>query len=141
LIKPAGSPKDAVGGHRHDEAVAWQRLQQQAVVMLAAGGSHHADDLGAAGGEADPRGVGSAGERGGGGRGGVGRALHAHDPAGVAQALGVAEAAHAQPTRVVQAAVAPGDRLVGDPENVGDRAERRPAVELKRVQELGVEQI
>jgi hypothetical protein len=102
----------AVGAHRDHEAVARQRLQEQPAVVLAAWRAHRADDLGAAGGEADPGCVGPARECVGGSGCGIGCALDSYDPAVLAQAIDGAEAANAQQAGLVQTVVAARDRLI-----------------------------
>lgn len=126
-----------VGGD--DAGCAREPLQDQFVAVLLAAGFQGAHHLGAAGQEPDVGGVGAVSECGGQGVGGVRGAPQAQDPGAAAESAVVGQTEDAQVGGGAQAAVAPGDGLVGDAEHVGDLGEGRASVDSQCLQELQVD--
>ena len=104
-------------------------------------GPGHARDLGATGGQADPGRVRPPGQRLGHHRRRVRRALHPDQPGRQSDQVRLDQPAHAQLPRGPEPVVPPGDGLIGHPEHLADQAERGPAVELQRVDELNIESV
>ena len=131
----------ALRGDPGDPAAARQGVQQQVAVFVAGPGPDHARDLGATGGQADPGRVRPPGQRLGHRRRGVRRALHPDQPGRQSDQVRLDQPAHAQLPRGPEPVVPPRDGLIGHPEHLADQAERGPAVELQRVDELNIQSV
>ena len=128
-------------GDLHHAAAAGQPAQEQGVALLRVMRLHHADDLGPAGGEANPLGVRAAGQGLGDGIGAAGGGLQPEEPFDPAQLSSVEHAEDPQPRVLAEPAVTAGGGLVGDAGHLGDGAEGGPGLEGQDMENLAIDVI
>src|ERR1700728_284101 len=75
------------------------------------------------------------------GWGGPGSARDAHAPVRLAEPLGVELADDTEDAAVEQTPVATGDGLLGGAEDLGQAAERRPGVDVQRLDDPSVQHV
>ena len=131
--------EEAVGLEGDDLPANRELAEQKRGSLFAVAGVNRAEDLGSPGGQLHPRCIGVFCQFGGDGRRGARSTTDADGPVGPAEPLGIELADDSYDTTVEQAPVTAGDGLLGGPEDLGQSTERRPGIDVERLDDSSVQ--